>query len=236
MKKCYKCGVGSQDAKLFSTFGKYICRKCLDERATGRKGHSGMIYDNSVDEIDYYNNDTTHIPLSLKTVPKSNKLFVKWFMEHYPGSKGIVGRTINFLIYRYEKPVGIIGFASPPLNYQPFNEFFNLNSKNKSSENAKLFLNNNVFRIIHTEKNMGTQILKIARKQIYQSYMERYGQTLLGLVTFVEPPRTGAIYKADNWTYIGLTQGIEVIRRDDWTKKQYIEGVSKHIYGYKYNS
>lgn len=237
MNTCYKCGVSEDETRLYTTFGKYICKVCLDKRKTGRQGHSGMIYDENIKEEDYYDKSLINEKIYLKPVLKSNKLFVKWFIEHYPKSKGIVGRQINFLIYSYGKPIGIIGFASPPLNYKKFNEFFKLDDQQKPSENAKLFLNNNVYRIVHTEKNLGTQVLKLARKQVYINYKEKYNQELLGLVTFVEPPRTGALYKADNWIYIGETQGVEVKRRgDSWTEKSYTQGDKKYIYGYKYKS
>jgi hypothetical protein len=234
MKSCYKCGISEQNEKLFLTFGKYICKECLNNRRTGRKGHSGMLYDDNVSEKEYYDETIKDQFLYLKRVKKSNKLFVKWFIEHYPQSKGIVGRQLNYLIYSYGKPIGIIGFASPPLNYKKFNEYFSF-EKTESSENAKKFLNNNVFRIIHTEKNIGTQILKIARKIVYIDYLNEYDDYLLGLITFIEPPRTGSIYKADNWEYLGMTEGIEVKRRGvDWTDKQYTKGIQKYIYGYKY--
>lgn len=235
IKCCYKCGIEESGIKLYSTFGKYICKNCLDKRKTGNKGHSGMIYDDSIKEEDYFDATLQNKKIELKLVKKSHKLFVKWFIEHYPKSKGIVGRQLNFLIYAYGKPIGIIGFASPPLNYLKFNEFFEFDKEAKSSENAKLFLNNNVFRIVHTEQNLATQVLKIARNKVYQLYKEIYKTNLLGLVTFVEPPRTGSLYKADNWIYIGETQGIEVKRRgDNWLEKKYIKGDKKYIYGYKY--
>jgi len=194
-----------------------------------------MVYDPNVNEEDFFDESIVDKFLSLKRVKKSNKLFVKWFIEHYPASKGIVGRSINFLLYSFGKPIGIIGFASPPLNYVKFNNFFTLDKNNKASENAKLFLNNNVYRIIHTQKNLATQILKLARKEVYDIYIKDYSTKLKGIVTFVEPPRTGALYKADNWLYIGETEGIEVKRRgEDWTEKKYVKGVVKYIYGYKY--
>lgn len=235
MKLCYKCGISEKQTKLYSTFGKYICKKCLEKRKTGKKGHSGMIYDSTIKEEDYFDETLINKFLYLKPVKKSNKLYVKWFIQHYPNSKGIVGRQLNFLIYSYGKPIGIIGFASPPLNYKKFHDYFNLNNNINPSENAKKFLNNNVFRIIYPQKNLGTQILKLARKTVYKLYYEKYGNKLIGLVTFVEPPRTGAVYKADNWDYLGMTKGIEVKRRGkEWVNKKYIKGESKHIYGYKY--
>jgi len=195
-----------------------------------------MIYKNNIDESEYYINDLKDIELDLIKVKKSNPLYVKWFIEHYPESKGIVGRQLNFLIYSFGKPIGIIGFASPPLNYNIFNKYFDFDINNKSGENAKKILNNNVFRIVYTQKNYGTKILKIARNKVYKLYYEQYNDKLLGLVTFVEPPRTGAIYKADNWIYLGNTKGIEVKRRgDNWTEKQYFKGIQKLIFGYKYN-
>jgi hypothetical protein len=195
-----------------------------------------MIYKSDINEEDFYLSDLNDIELNLIKVKKSNPLYVKWFIEHYPQSKGIVGRQLNFLIYSFGKPIGIIGFASPPLNYKIFNNYFNLDTNNKNGENAKKYLNNNVFRIVYSHKNYGTKILKIARHTVYNLYYEHYKDKLLGLVTFVEPPRTGAIYKADNWTYLGNTEGIEVKRRgEDWTEKQYFKGVQKLIFGYKYN-
>jgi len=230
-KSCYKCG--AKDKRLYSTFGKYICLECLQKRRTGRKGHSGMIYDPLVREEDYYSAVLKDKPLHLELVKKSNKLFVKWFIEHYPESKGIVGRQLNFLIYRYGRPIGIIGFASPPLNYRKFNFFFGLSGS--SSDNAKRFLNNNVFRIVYTERNLGTQVLKLAREKVRKLYEQKYGDALVGLVTFVELPRNGAIYKADNWVYLGVTEGIRVRRRGmNWVHKQYRKGIQKYIFGYRY--
>lgn len=194
-----------------------------------------MIYDKNTKEEDYYDKEIENKFLHLKKVKKSNKLYVKWFIEHYPGSKGIVGRQLNFLIYSYGKPIGIIGFASPPLNYKKFHKYFNLDDNVKASENAKRFVNNNVFRIVHTQKNLGTQILKIARKTLPELYKKQYGDTLLGIVTFVEPPRTGSLYKADNWDFIDMTEGIAVKRRgEEWTDKKYIKDIKKYIYGYKF--
>ena len=223
MKICSKCG---DNTKVYNTFGKLKCKSCINKTKTNRKGHSGMIY-----------NKNTSIPLSLfddglrlDVVKKSNNLFVKWYIEHYPQSKGIVGRQINYLIYNGHSPIGIISGASPPLNYKIFRNYFNI-------DNDLQFLNNNVYRIVEKteDKNLGTKILKIFRNQIFKDYYDKYKTNLLGLVTFVEPPRTGAIYKADNWECLGKTQGVSVRRKgDNWYEKQYIKGEKKFIFAYRY--
>lgn len=226
---CSKCG---RAKKTYSSFGKQICEDCLRERKT-RDGHSGMIYRKVCPE-EYSDILGDNRGLYLLPVPKSHPLFVMWYFDHYPESKGIVGRQLNYLIYISGKPVGIIGFASPPLNYRKFNEFFQFQD-NDHSENSTKILNNNVFRIIYPEKNLGTKILKVARNLVRRDYRYKYGDELVGLVTFVEKPRTGAVYKADNWNCLGETQGITVRRRgSDWTNKQYGKGKTKHIFAYKF--
>jgi hypothetical protein len=168
--------------------------------------------------------------LKLIKVKKSNPLFVKWYIEHYPKSKGIVGRQLNYLVYYNGWPIGIIGGASPPLNYKIFRDYFN-------TVQDTSYLNNNVYRIVHKpeDRNIGTKILKMFRATLIQDYKSFYKDRLLGLVTFVEPPRTGAIYKADNWDYLGMTKGIEVKRKGkNWLEKVYQKGVSKHIFAIRF--
>jgi hypothetical protein len=149
------------------------------------------------------------------------------FFEHYPGSKGIPGRSLCYLVSYHNKFIGIIGVNSPPRNYGIFNKFF-------GKGNEESFLNNNVFRIVETEKNLGTRILSIFRKRIKIDYEEKYKQKLIGIITFVEMPRTGAMYKADNWILLGETQGKRMKRDKDTWEKVFTEGQKKLIFGYKY--
>lgn len=222
--KCYKC---EEDKKTVKTFGKDICLDCLEKRKTGRKGNSGMIYNPEIKSSDYCNL-TKGIKLLL--VKKSHPLFVKWYIEHYPKSKGIVGRQLNYLIYFDGKPVGIISAVSPPLNYKMFRKFFNV-------KDDKGFVNNGVFRVVKSpKKNFASQLLKVFRLRIKEDYKKRYGDNLLGIITFVEKPRNGGIYLADNWLKLGETQGVEVRRRgNDWVNKTYTKtGNKKLIFAYKY--
>ena len=68
--------------------------------------------------------------------------------------------------------------------------------------------NNIVFCLLpNHSKNAGSKALKLVRNDAKQWWMERYGDTLRYMQTFIEPPRTGAVYKADNWIEIGITSG-----------------------------
>lgn len=231
MNICDKCKLTK---KTVRTFGKNVCLNCIEKRKTGIKGHSGMIYDASVIRSDYNILDKN---FKLIKVKKSHPLFVKWYIEHYPKSKGIVGRQLNYLIYYGGTARGIISATSPPLNYKKFNIYFSKSNEISNSEFCKLFVNNGVFRIVDSPiKNFATQVLKIFRIKIKKDYAQYYGDKLKGIITFVEPPRTGSIYKADNWDCLGMTQGISVRRRgEDWIEKSYTKGSKKFIYAYKYH-
>jgi hypothetical protein len=222
------CETCHKKAKTYKTFGRDKCRPCIEKSKTGIAGNSGMIY--RPDEEHQMTMLFSGDQLILELVKKSNVTFVKWYIEHYPQSKGIVGRQLNYLIHYEQQPIGIISGASPPRNYKKFRSYFGVDDDLE-------FLNNNVYRIVNKppDKNIGTKILKKFRNQIAIDYKDRYESPLRGLVTFVEPPRTGSIYKADNWEYLGLTQGVSVRRRGEgWMDKQYIKGVKKHIFAYRY--
>jgi len=219
-----KCSICDKDGKIIHAWGKDYCKECYDKRPKKGKGNSGMLKDEHIDNK--LMQQCFADGLWLQKVRKGNKIFASLYLEHYPKSKGIVGRQVNYLVWNNNQIVGIIGGNSPPLNYKKFREYY-------KTEHEKCFLNNNVFRIIRSKKNQATQVLKLFRNTIKEDYKEKYGNELIGLITFVEPPRTGGIYKADNWDYLGMTQGITVTRRGDndkWMNKEYSKGTKKHIF------
>ncbi len=202
------------------SFGKAICPTCKDSRPKLLTGNSGLT--NTGQEIMSFSEG-----LSLMRVPKSHGLFGNLYFSHYPKSKGIVGRCICYLIFQESQLMGIISGSSPPLNYKHFNNIF-------GKGNEKYFLNNNAFRLIVNIKNLATQVLKLFRRQIKNDYYLKYGDVLLGLVTFVEPPRTGSCYKADNWIEIGTTEGKRMRRNPISWNKTFVSGIPKKIFAYKY--
>ena len=215
--KCSRCDKVS--TKLFASFGKKICLKCKNNRPNKGKGNSGM-RDRLTSKLIFEED------LHLERVPKSDGTFGHYFFSHYPESKGIVGRCLCYLVYKDREVVAIIGGASPPKNYKIFQNYMQCDEK--------YFVNNNVFRIVKTERNLGTQILKLFRNQIKKDYYDKYGDTLKGIVTFVEKPRSGSLYKADNWELLGETQGKRMRRDPDTWEKVWVQGEIKHIFGYKY--
>lgn len=227
------CDICGREGRVIESWGKKYCKKCFDKKPKRGQGHSGMVKVNDVKKNGLLSQSSLFPEnLSLELTTKGNKLFATLFLEHYPKSKGIMGRQLNYFIKRKGMVVGIIGVNSPPINYKKFREYF-------GTDDEKLFVNNNVFRIIKSHKNQATQVLKLMRTRVKSDYKKRYTDELIGIITFVEPPRTGAIYKADNWDYLGMTQGKKVVRRGSlgkWTNKEWSEGTKKHIFAIKLKS
>jgi len=68
--------------------------------------------------------------------------------------------------------------------------------------------NNIVFCLANQQnRNAGTKLLSLVRKDAIKWWYERYNNYLKAFQTFILPPRVGAIYKADNWIEIGITTG-----------------------------
>ena len=66
---------------------------------------------------------------------------------------------------------------------------------------------NIVFCLAGHGKNAGSQFLAMCRRDSVARWKERYGDELKAFQTFILPPRTGAVYKSDNWQVIGNTKG-----------------------------
>lgn len=145
---------------------------------------------------------------------------VKYLMSiHYNHPKGFVGRQIIYKIYKDDIFIGVITGGSATLYLPNRNEFFG------NDFNLNQIINNNFFHLIenHNDKNLGTKVLSKWRKQVVIDWINRYGGTVIGFETLVELPRSGAMYKADNWSLVGQTKGF-TCRRISGTEKGLFRG------------
>ena len=127
--------------------------------------------------------------------------------RHYVANHSCVGQQIHYLIYLGDAPIGIISGASAVYAVEARDQFFGLNKDNKVGLNS--IIDNVVFRLEYREPNLGTQILSLWRKTIAVDWEAKYHVVVHGFETFVveEKFRKGAMYKADNWIYLGETAG-----------------------------
>jgi hypothetical protein len=127
--------------------------------------------------------------------------------RHYIPNKGSIARQLHYLVLIDGHQVGIISGASPTFSVGTRDRFFGLsNDPRQRGAQLKHILNNSVFRLEEHLPNLGTQVLACWRRIIARDYYHRYGSRLLGLETFIEPSecRHGALYRADNWSQVGL--------------------------------
>jgi len=99
--------------------------------------------------------------------------------------------------------VGVFGLGSAFARPKPVAEYM--------QEHALVFndVGNNIVYALHghLDKNAGSKFLKLLRGDARLWWKQRYGDDLRAMQTFILPPRTGAMYKADNWQQLGSTTG-----------------------------
>lgn len=229
-KPCHVCG---KEGK-FGVFGRYYCKECYEKRPKRGKGTGGLIALPEKTLEEELNKYYSHNEIYFMMVPKGNKIFASLFLSHYPESKGIVGRSINYLIIYQHKIVGIIGLTNPPYAIAAIDEFFEIKKENRIFMNGKI-ANNHVFRLINSEHNFASRCLRLLRIVGVKDWKKKYGNDLIGLITFVEPPRKGSCYLADNWKYLGMTKGFGTTQRSKrWENRKWIKKSKKHIFAIKF--
>lgn len=112
-------------------------------------------------------------------------------------------RKLYWLLWEGEKLVGVFGLGSCFCRPKPVMTYV---AEHKLAFNE---VANNIVYALHgyTTKNAGSRFLRLCREDAARWWKARYGDDLKAFQTFVLPPRTGAIYKADNWTKLGATSG-----------------------------
>lgn len=234
-KRTGKCSCGKEGK--YGVFDKFYCEECYKNRPRGKSNHKGsgglIALSKEQLEQELYKNTPYHANPYFLKVPKGHKVFASLFLTHYPESKGIVGRSINYLILYRNSIVGIIGVTNPPYALNVTDEFFGINKENRIIKNQEI-ANNHIFRLIVDEPNLASRCLRILRKVVVKDWKEKYGNDLKGLLTFVEPPRKGSCYLADNWKYLGMTKGRGCVQRSGrWEKREWVDKAKKHIYAIK---
>lgn len=109
--------------------------------------------------------------------------------------------------------LGVISGASAVYGVKARDLFFGIDhAKRKVQLNS--IINNVVYRIENAPKNVPSQALAMWRKRIAADWEFLYQVKVAGFETFVIEAdlddgrtRTGALYRADNWSMLGLTSG-----------------------------
>jgi hypothetical protein len=129
-------------------------------------------------------------------------------------------RRINWLIYETKTTnlIGAIGLSSCVLaikcrdSYIGWNKDARMKNSNKVANNYRFCLIPGVTDL----KNVGSMALKLLREEGAKRWKSKYGDDLIGIETYVERidneelHRSGAVYKASNWTHVGDSMGTSI--------------------------
>ena len=128
--------------------------------------------------------------------------------RHYIPNHGAIGQQLHYLIMMNDECIGIISGGAAVYAVKPRDEYFGITKENRHVA-LNGIINNTVFRLEKNIPNLGTQILSLWRKTVAKDWEERYNVKVAGFETFIieNSRRKGAMYKADNWTYVGKTKG-----------------------------
>lgn len=138
---------------------------------------------------------TTELRKEAKTLVNTHHSYIKWADRP--------SRKIYWLCCLDNQFVGVFGLGSAFSKPNCVSAW--MNSHNVAFNELA---NNIVYCLMpNLPRNSGTSFLKLLRHDAKRWWQDRYGDDLLALQIFILPPRTGAMYKADNWEYLGMTSG-----------------------------
>jgi len=138
---------------------------------------------------------TTALRTQARNFVNAHHSYIKWADRP--------SRKLYWLLYEQGNLVGVFGLGSAFARPKPVATYM-LEQKLQFNEVA----NNIVYALFGCkDKNAGTRFLRLLRRDGCLWWHERYGDNLKAFQTFILPPRTGALYKADNWKQLGQTTG-----------------------------
>lgn len=105
--------------------------------------------------------------------------------------------------------LGSIAVHSAVLTIEPRDQFISWNQAQKL-QNLNKVANN--YRFALRVRGIGSQVLSLLERHAKREWKNKYGDNLVLLETFVQPPYQGTTYKAANWNYVGMTKGCAVRR------------------------
>lgn len=110
---------------------------------------------------------------------------------------------------------GVISGASAVFAVKARDEFFGLSSdRTTKATQLSSIINNVVYRLEDAPHGIASQVLALWRKRIAADWEELYEVRVAGFETFIIEEvlpdgrrRSGVLYRADNWTLLGITAG-----------------------------
>jgi hypothetical protein len=134
--------------------------------------------------------------------------------HHYLGDLAKIGHTIWYVATQGEQWAALLSFSAGAWKCGVRDRWIGWNFRSQYGR-LKLIANNSRFLILpdwHIA-NLGSKVLSLCGQRIAGDWQARFGHRLLLMETFVDPARfRGTVYRAANWTCVGLTRGFRRTR------------------------
>jgi hypothetical protein len=129
--------------------------------------------------------------------------------HHYLGDLAKIGETIWYVTTWRDQWVAQLSMSAAALKCGVRDRWIGWDFRTQYSR-LKLIANNSRLLILPGwhGSNVGSRVLSLIERRIAADWRARFGHSLLLLETFVDPRRfSGGVYRAANWTELGLTRG-----------------------------
>ena len=130
--------------------------------------------------------------------------------HHYLGAGPLCGAQMRYLIhsdnYGY---LGGLAFSAPAWRLEARDEWIGWDDPARRQNLNRVVANSRFLILPHvTVANLASHVLGIAVRRIRSDWLERYGEDLVLIETFVDRQRyRGTCYRAANWIEVGETKG-----------------------------
>lgn len=129
---------------------------------------------------------------------------------HYLGYRGPVGRNVGYWVRDARgRELGCVLFGAAAWRVRVRDEFIGWTDAQRRARLQRL-ANNSRFLILPWVRvpHLGSHVLGRVMRRVRRDWYAKYGEPLDLVETFVERGRfAGTVYRASNWTWVGVTQG-----------------------------
>ncbi|MHB8348548.1 MAG: Druantia anti-phage system protein DruA, partial [Acidiferrobacterales bacterium] len=154
--------------------------------------------------------------LRVRPVSKSEEARYRELMQqhHYLGDLAKIGHTLWYVATHTEEWAALLSFSAAAWKCGVRDRWIGWDFRHQY-DRLNLVANNSRFLILPQwhHPNLGSKVLSLCQQRIAADWQTRFGHPLLLMETFVDPARFhGTVYRAANWTCLGLTRGFRRTR------------------------
>lgn len=162
--------------------------------------------------------------LYVRPVIPSEEARYRELMEqhHYLGDLAKIGKTLWYVATHGDEWAALLSFSASAWKCGVRDHWIGWDFRHQY-DRLSLVANNSRLLILPEwhHPNLGSKVLSLCLHRIAGDWETRFGHPLLLIETFVDPARFhGTVYRAANWSFLGLTKGFRRTREGYSTRPE----------------